>query len=117
MNPSAESHAKVGRQFTNACSEWEDGTYTKFREWIKVQYGMQSQDSEDEGPLPARQQRSKDIIFKKDPQKGFRVLPKRDGHTVKDMQRTVRAYIGTCYRKYSGCGDIASLRPFCWSKS
>ena len=109
INLSVESRAKVGKPFTSTCDGWEEGTYTNFREWIKGQYGLQSLNSKDEQGLPARQQKAKDITFKKT--NGFRVLPPRTGLTVKDMQRVVRAYIGTCYRMCFH--EIAPARPLC----
>ena len=109
MNLSAESHAKVGKPFMSAHNDWQEGTYTCFCEWIPVQYGIELPDSEDEAGLPAQQQRAKDITFVK--KNGFRVLPNRAGFTVKDMQRVVRAYIGTCYHK--SFKEIVVLRSLC----
>lgn len=93
-----ESSPIAGNSFTNACSDWRDGTYENFKEWAVKQFGLKELESDDEADVPVDMQKAKDIVFERN-KKGEPILPDMSNYkTICQKQRVVRGYIGAIYR-------------------
>ena len=92
-----ESSPIAGNSFTNACSDWRDGTYENFKEWSVKQFGLKELESDDEADVPVDMQKAKDIVFERN-KKGEPILPDMSNYKmIRQKQRVVRGYIGAIY--------------------
>lgn len=96
---SVETSPDVGNTFTQSRSDWRDGTYEIFKDWALKKL-TNKEDSDDEGDVPVRFQKAKDISFRRKKNGVFILDPIRDFKTVKDRQRVIRGYIGAVYSMF-----------------
>ena len=54
---SVESSPIAGNSFTNACSDWRDGTYENFKEWAVKEFSLKELESDDEADVPVDMQK------------------------------------------------------------
>ena len=58
------------------------------------------EDSDDEGDIPVRFQKAKDISFRRKKNGTLLLDPMSEFKTVKDRQRVIRGYIGAVYSTF-----------------
>ena len=85
----------AGNLFTESCSDWKEGTFELFKVWASKQFGLRELETDDEAEVPVRMRKAKNIHFEKNDD-GVYILGDKIG-IAKDVQRTVRGYIGAVY--------------------
>jgi hypothetical protein len=92
---SVENSPIVGNSFTESCSDWRDGTFELFKDWAAKQFGIKELETDDEAEVPVRKRKAKSLEFERN-ENGVLVLEDKSG-IAKDVQRTVRGYVGAVY--------------------